>query len=80
MRRWLSLAAVTGWALAGTASASAQAPTQPPGGCKAFGQHVAGLAQDLGGGFGAAASGAARSEPGGIVTLVVAPEQADFCT
>ena len=79
MRAKLSIAVVTGWALASTANAGAQPPAQPPGGCAAFGQNVAGLAQGLGSGFGAAASGAARREPGGIVTFVVAPEQAELC-
>jgi hypothetical protein len=79
MRAKLLVAAVTGWALAWTAHAGAQPPTQPPGGCPEFGQNVAGLAQGLGGDFGAAASAAARLEPGGIVTFVVAPEQAGLC-
>ena len=80
MRARLLIAAMTGWVLALTGAASAQPPTQPPGGCAAFGENVAGLAQGLGGDFGAAASGAARVEPGGIVTLVVAPEQATLCS
>ena len=79
MRGKLLITAVTGWALASTAHAGAQPPTQPPDGCAAFGQNVAGLAQGLGSGFGAAASAAARREPGGIVTFVVAPEQAKLC-
>ena len=79
MRARLSIVAITGAALALTAPASAQPPTQPPGGCQAFGQNVAGLATALGGDFGAAASGAASSQPGGIVTLVVAPEQTALC-
>jgi hypothetical protein len=79
MRRKLMIAAVTGCALASTAQAAAQPPAQPPGGCAAFGENVAGLAQGLGGDFGAAASGAARLEPGGIVTFVVAPEQTALC-
>ena len=79
MRAKLLIAAVTGWALASTAQAGAQAPTQPPGGCAEFGENVAGLAEGMGSDFGAAASGAARLEPGGIVTFVVAPEQADLC-
>ena len=79
MRARLSIVAITGAALALSAPASAQSPTQPPGGCKAFGQNVAGLATALGGAFGAAASGAASSQPGGIVTFVVAPEQAALC-
>lgn len=79
MRTKLLIAAVTAWAFALTPSASAQPPSPPPGGCAAFGQNVAGLAQGLGGDFGAAASGAARLEPGGIVTFVVAPEQAALC-
>ena len=79
MRAKLLIVAVTGWALGSTANAGAQPPAQPPGGCAAFGQNVAGLAQGLGSGFGAAAAGAARLEPGGIVTFVVAPEQAELC-
>ena len=79
MRAMLLIAVVTGWALASTANAGAQPPAQPRGGCAAFGQNVAGLAQGLGSGFGAAASAAARLQPGGIVTLVVAPEQAELC-
>jgi hypothetical protein len=80
MRTRLLTVTITGSALALAAQAAAQPPTQPPGGCKAFGQNVAGLAQGLGRDFGAAASGAARLEPGGIVTFVVAPEQADLCS
>ena len=79
MRTKLPIAAVTVVALTWTAHAGAQPPTQPPGGCSEFGQNVAGLAQGLGGAFGAAASGAARLEPGGIVAFVVAPEQAALC-
>ena len=79
MRTKLLAAMVLAGAFACTAPATAQPPTQPPGGCKAFGQNVAGLAQGLGASFGAAASGAARSEPGGIVTFVVAPEQSGLC-
>lgn len=79
MRAKVLIVTVTGWALAWSAQAGAQAPTQPPGGCEEFGQNVAGLAQGLGGDFGAAASGAAQLEPGGIVTFVVAPEQAALC-
>ncbi len=79
MRRKLLIAASAAWAVALTPSAGAQPPAQPPGGCAAFGQNVAGLAQGLGGEFGAAASGASRLEPGGIVTFVVAPEQAALC-
>jgi hypothetical protein len=79
MRTKLLIAAVTAWAFAWTPSAGAQPPTPPPGGCAEFGQNVAGLAEGLGGDFGAAASGAARLEPGGIVTFVVAPEQAALC-
>ena len=79
MRTKLTTAAVLAGALACTTPAAAQPPTQPSGGCQAFGQNVAGLAQGLGGAFGAATSGAARSEPGGIVTFVVAPEQSALC-
>jgi hypothetical protein len=79
MRTKVVIAAVAGWALTWAAPAGAQPPTQPPGGCPKFGQNVAGLAQGLGGDFGAAASTAARLEPGGIVTFVVAPEQAELC-
>ena len=80
MRTKLMPAAVIAGALACTAPAAAQPPAQPSGGCEAFGQNVAGLAQGLGSAFGAAASGAARIEPGGIVTFVVAPEQAALCS
>ena len=79
MRSKLVIVAVTGSALAWTGQTAAQPPTQPPGGCGDFGQNVAGLAVELGGEFGGAASGAASSEPGGIVTFVVAPEQAALC-
>ena len=79
MRAKVLIVAVTGGTLAWTAQAGAQPPAQPPGGCRDFGHNVAGLAQRLGGDFGAAASDAARVEPGGIVTLVVAREQADLC-
>jgi hypothetical protein len=72
-------AALVAGTLASTAPAAAQPPTTPPGGCQAFGQNVAGLAQTLGGDFGGAASAAARSQPGGIVTFVVAPEQTALC-
>ena len=80
MRTKLTTAAVLAGALACATPAAAQQPTQPSGGCQAFGQNVAGLAQGLGGAFGAAASGAAQSQPGGIVTFVVAPEQATLCS
>jgi hypothetical protein len=80
MRTKLTTVAVLAGALICTAPAAAQPPTQPSGGCQAFGQNVAGLAQGLGGAFGAAASGAAQIEPGGIVTFVVAPEQSALCS
>ena len=79
MRTKLLTVAVFVGALAATAPATAQPPTTPSGGCQAFGQNVAGLAQGLGGAFGAAASGAASSQPAGIVTFVVAPEQSALC-
>jgi hypothetical protein len=79
MRTTLTIAAVTIGVFAVPPAVAAQPPTQPPGGCREFGQNVAGLAQSLGGDFGAAASGAARLEPGGIVTFVIAPEQAGLC-
>jgi hypothetical protein len=79
MRAKLLTTALIGSALACTAHANAQPPAQPSGGCREFGENVAGLAQGLGSGFGAAASAAARLEPGGIVTFVVAPEQAALC-
>jgi hypothetical protein len=79
MRTKLMTVAVFAGALACAAPAAAQRPAQPSGGCAAFGQNVAGLAQGLGSDFGAAASGAARIQPGGIVTFVVAPEQAALC-
>ena len=80
MRVKLLTATVCAGALAWAAPAAGQPPTTPPGGCQAFGQNVAGLAQGLGGAFGAAASGAASSEPGGIVTFVVTPEQSALCS
>ena len=57
--------------------AAAQAPEH--GSCAAFGGNVAGLATTLGPFFGAAASGVASSAPAAFPTLVVAPEQANFC-
>jgi hypothetical protein len=80
MRTKLLIAAVLAGTFGYTAPAGAQPPTQPSGGCQAFGANVAALAQGLGRDFGGAASGAARSEPGGIVTFVVAPEQAALCS
>ena len=56
--------------------ASAQ---RPAGGCKAFGNNVAALAQGLGADFGATASGVARAFPGAFPALVVMPEQEAFC-
>ena len=56
---------------------SSAAPTQ--GGCKAFGQNVAGLATALGPVFGATASTVATSGPGAFPRLVVHPEQAALC-
>ncbi|MGY1725681.1 hypothetical protein ACI79J_01790 [Geodermatophilus sp. SYSU D01062] len=50
-----------------------------PGGCQAFGQNVAGLAQLLGSVFGATASGVASSAPGAFRALVVQPEQEMLC-
>jgi hypothetical protein len=79
MRSKLLIAAVFAGTLAWTAPAAAEPPTRPSGGCQAFGENVAALGQALGGDFGAAASTAARLEPGGIVTFVVAPEQAGLC-
>ena len=79
MRTKLLTAAAFAGALACAAPAAGQPPAPPPGGCEAFGQNVSGLAQGLGGAFGVAASGAARSEPGGIVTFVVTPEQTAHC-
>ena len=57
--------------------AAAQAPDH--GSCAAFGGNVAGLASTLGPLFGATASGVASSAPAAFPTLVVAPEQANFC-
>jgi hypothetical protein len=57
----------------------AQPAEHPSGACQAFGANVASLAGALGPAFGGAASGVASSGPGNFVTLVVAPEQAQFC-
>ena len=79
MRSKVFVIAVFAGTLACTAPAAAGSPSRPSGGCQAFGVNVAALGQALGGDFGAAASGAAGSQPGGIVTFVVAPEQAALC-
>lgn len=69
--------AVTGLAVAGPAQA-ADPPT--PGGCKAFGQNVSGLATNPDVDFGANASGAATFYPGpSFPALVVRPEQERLC-
>jgi hypothetical protein len=78
MMRTIMLASVT-LGVAAAPPAAAQPPTTPPGGCKAFGQNVAGLARNPMIDFGQSASGAARATPGGIVTLVIAPEQQELC-
>jgi hypothetical protein len=57
--------------------AAAQAPEH--GSCAAFGDNVAQLATTLGPLFGATASGVASSGPAAFPTVVVAPEQANFC-
>lgn len=57
----------------------ANAAEASPGGCKAFGQNVAGLATGLGAEFGATASFVASSEPQAFPNLVVKPEQAQLC-
>lgn len=64
-----------------TLIAAAPASAEPPtaGGCAAFGQHVAGLATDLGAAFGATASSVATIGPRAFPTLVVHPEQERFC-
>jgi hypothetical protein len=80
MRSNLFVAALLAGTLAWTAPAAAESPTRPSGGCQAFGENVAALGQALGGDFGAAASAAANLEPGGIVTFVIAPEQAELCS
>ena len=49
------------------------------GGCQAFGNNVAGLAQTLGAEFGATASSVASLFPTAFPTLVVHPEQAALC-
>jgi hypothetical protein len=54
-------------------------PASARGGCRAFGQNVAGLAQLLGPDFGATASGVASSDPGAFPELVVHPEQQQLC-
>jgi hypothetical protein len=80
MRSKLFMTAVFAGTLACTAPAAAEPPTRPSGGCQTFGANVAALGQALGGDFGAAASTAAGAQPGGIVTFVVAPEQAELCS
>ncbi|MGX5654802.1 hypothetical protein ACWKWC_08540 [Geodermatophilus nigrescens] len=69
--------------VAGTAGLLTLAPgaaAAAPGGCQAFGQNVAGLAQALGPVFGATASSVATSDPGAFLTLVVHPEQQELCS
>lgn len=66
-----------GLAVVGPAQA-ANSPT--PGGCKAFGQNVSGLARNPDVDFGAAASGAATAYRGpSFPQLVVGPEQGELC-
>ena len=61
------------------ASSTASAQAAEHGSCAAFGGNVAGLATSLGPVFGGTASGVASSGPAAFPTLVVAPEQANFC-
>ena len=78
MHKWTISTIVAAGAVALTPSvAAAQAPEH--GSCAAFGSNVAGLATTLGPLFGATASGVASSGPAAFPTLVVAPEQANFC-
>jgi hypothetical protein len=68
---------LAGLVMAGPAQA-ANPPT--PGGCKAFGRHVSGLARNPAIDFGTAASGAATAYRGpSFPELVVRPEQDKFC-
>jgi hypothetical protein len=60
-------------------SAPAHAADGDLHGCALFGAGVAGLAQTLGSGFGAAASGVATSGPAALPTTVVHPEQQLYC-
>ncbi|RFU21166.1 hypothetical protein [Geodermatophilus marinus] len=78
-RALVVLLAATGLVLAPAATASAAPAPPPPGGCQAFGAHVASLATSLGGDFGATASSAATSGPLAFPTIVVGPEQEEFC-
>ena len=67
-------------AVAGLTGPAVAAPPVPDhGSCAAFGENVAGLAQTLGGDFGATASSVARSGAGAFPALVVHPEQATLC-
>lgn len=74
-------AAVAVLALAGaTLTVPAQAAEPPtPGGCKAFGENVAFLGQNLGRTFGETASGVAKSGPGEFRDNVVKHEQQALC-
>ena len=75
-----ALAALASSLLLGVATGSAGAQPAPDhGSCAAFGANVAGLAQALGGDFGATASSVARSGPAAFPNVVVYPEQAAFC-
>lgn len=66
-----------GLAVAGPAQ-TANPPT--PGGCKAFGRNVSGLARNPEVDFGAASSGAATAYQGpSFPQLVVRPEQGKLC-
>jgi len=76
-RALLLVTATAGLALAPAATAAAAPPT--PGGCQDFGAYVASLAKDLGGAFGATASSVASSAPRAFPSIVVHPEQAEFC-
>lgn len=78
MRRYITIVlAVLLGALVGIMPATAAEAA--PGGCKAFGENVAGLAIGLGAEFGATASSVASSGPQAFPNAVVKPEQAALC-
>jgi len=78
--RMVQLAVAAGLSLVAVPSTSVAAPPVPDhGSCARFGANVAGLAQSLGGEFGATASMVASSGPGVFPQAVVRPEQADNC-
>jgi hypothetical protein len=77
--RHVRLVSAVGVSVAVLSVAPAWADPPAPGGCRAFGQNVAGLATTLGGAFGQIASGVASSGPGAFPTMVVRPEQSALC-